>query len=86
METRQELVCDAIKLEVSCTYPDCSGFIGYNFVVSPDENIEELKIYIKKTIEDRGGKFQGMSHHIVEDFFVKNLRSRDYIFMLINDL
>ena len=86
METRSELVCDAIKIDVHCRYPEESGFLGYYFVVSPDEDIEDLASYIKKTIEDRGGEFRGMSDYVVKDFFVKNLKSRDDIYIKINDL
>ena len=60
METKQITVCDAIFIDVSCERNDwtdikCGGpaILGYEFYVSPDEDIEMVKNEPKKIIQEK---------------------------------
>jgi hypothetical protein len=58
METKTITVCTANLFTVNCEYNDptdinCGGpaILGYDFYVSPDEDITEVKRFIKKCLK-----------------------------------
>ena len=80
MKTKNIEVCDAVMINITCDYNDpvdikCGGLatLGYEFYVSPDEDIINLESKIKGLIEKCERSFMGISHRIHKDFDVKNL-------------
>lgn len=80
METKQITVCDAIFIDVSCERNDwvdikCGGpaILGYEFYVSPDEDIEMVKNEIVKYIKKYHRSFMGISHHVRKNFDIQKL-------------
>jgi hypothetical protein len=86
MKTKTIEVCDAIHVNVSCERNDstdikCGGpaMLGYDFFVSPDENCDELRKFIKKCLKTYGRPFIGITINAHENFPVKNLWTREMI-------
>jgi hypothetical protein len=86
MKTKSVEVCDAIHIDILCAYNDwadikCGGSptLGYDFIISPDENVEEMIKFIKGCLKKYGRPFEGSSHHISKDFKVKNLWTKTKI-------
>ena len=86
METKLIEVCTAIHYDVSCMYNEpvdikCGGpaVLGYDFSVAADQNIEEVKSFIKKCIRKHNRPFMGISTHIVKDYPVSKLWTRERI-------
>jgi len=86
METKQITVCDAIFIDVSCEHNDstdikCGGpyILGYEFYVSPDENIEEVETKIKGFIKKYNRPFIGINHYVKKNFNVERLWTIDII-------
>jgi len=80
METKTIEVCDAIHISVSCEYNDsadikCGGpaVLGYDFIISPDENIKDVEEKIKGWIYKYKRGFIGISHYTHKDFPTKKL-------------
>lgn len=80
METKQITVCDAIFIDVSCERNDwvdikCGGpaILGYEFYVSPDEDIEMVKNEIVKYIKKYHRPFMGISHYVRKNFDIQKL-------------
>ena len=86
MKTKSIEVCDAVVISVSCKENDsvdinCGGpaMLGYDFGVSPDEDIEDWKKKIKGFIHKYHRPFIGISHHTQKDFPVEHLWSLERI-------
>lgn len=80
MRTKQIEVVDAIHIIVDCEENDstdikCGGapILGYDFFVSPDENIEKLKEIIKETLKNNNLPLMEINVQIRKDFPVSNL-------------
>lgn len=80
METKTITVCDAIHIDVACERNDmadikCGGpaVLGYDFFVSPDEDIEMVKDEIKKAIKLKRQPFMGISTNVHKNFDVTKL-------------
>lgn len=80
METKQITVCDAIYIDVTCERNDwtdikCGGpaTLGYEFYVSPDEDIDYIEGEIKKYIKKYRRPFMGISHSVHKNFNIKYL-------------
>jgi hypothetical protein len=86
METKTIEVCDAVYVNVSCERNDpvdirCGGpaILGYDFYVSPDENIFDLIDFITDCIKKNRRPFIGIATGEKKDFPVKNLWTREMI-------
>jgi hypothetical protein len=86
METKTIEVCDAVFVDVSCERNDpvdirCGGpaILGYEFHVSPDEDIFDLVDFITICIKKNHRPFMGISTGERKDFPVKDLWTREMI-------
>ena len=86
MKTKQIEVCDANYFSVSCVHNDwadikCGGspILGYDFIVSPDEDVDEMKKFIELTIRKYKRPFMGISVNVHKDFPVDKLWTREKI-------
>jgi len=86
METKTIEVCDAIFVDATCERNDsadikCGGpaTLGYEFYVSPDENIFDLIDFINDCIRKYRRPFIGISTREKKDFPVGNLWTREQI-------
>jgi hypothetical protein len=86
MKTKTIEVCDAVYVDVSCERNDptdikCGGpaMLGYEFYVSPDENIFELIDFISEVIKKYHRPFIGICTGEKKDFPVNNLWTREEI-------
>ena len=84
MKTRMIEVCNAIFICVLCEHNDstdilCGGspILGYDFYVRPDEDMEDLKKFIKGCLFKYNRPFLDIRTDIKEDFPVKNLWTRE---------
>ena len=73
-------VCEAVVISVSCKQNDsvdirCGGpaILGYDFGVSPDEDINKWKKKVKGFIDKYNRPFMGISHSTQKDFPVEHL-------------
>jgi hypothetical protein len=92
MKTKTIEVCDALHVDVSCAMNDyadikCGGspVLGYNFFVSPDENRDQLYIFIKKCLKTYGRPFIGISIDVRKDFPVDKLWTREMMAKCIKE-
>ena len=79
-------VCEAVVISVSCKQNDsvdirCGGpaILGYDFGVSPDDNINELKKLIEGWCRKYRRGFIGISTNTNDEFPVKHLWSLERI-------
>lgn len=86
MKTKTIEVCDAICFDVSCKENDwvdikCGGspILGYEFCVSPDEDIKEITKFIKTLIKKYNRPFMGISTRIIKNYPVDNLFNKEHI-------
>jgi len=86
MKTKTIEVCDAIHIDVSCELNDpvdvkCGGLpvLGYDFYISPDENIEEWKKFVMDCIKKYRRPFMGISTDIRKDLPVDCLWTKEMI-------
>ena len=86
MKTKTIEVCDAIRVDVSCERNDPvdikgggPAMLGYDFYVSPDENIFDLIDFIYDCIRKYKRPFIGISTGERKDFPVGNLWTREEI-------
>lgn len=84
MKTKTITVCDAIVIDITCERNDmadikCGGpaTVGYEFGVSPDEDIEELKKFLTSCIKKYNRPFMGISTHKQKDFPIKHLWTKE---------
>ena len=80
MKTRTIEVCDAIFIDILCETNDpvdvrCGGpaVLGYEFYVSPDEDIEEIKKFLEGCIKKYHRPFMDIGTAVVKNFPVKHL-------------
>lgn len=80
METKQITVCDAIHIDVACEKNDWedikyggSPILGYDFYISPDEDIEFIKNEIVKYIKKYNRPFISIKHSIRKNYIVEKL-------------
>ena len=80
MKTKTIEVCDAIHINVNCKENDWDDIkiggpatLGYEFYVSPDEDIEALKKTIKGWIKKYKRPFLGINHRVRKDFPIEYL-------------
>ena len=83
MKTKTIEVCDAIHVDIACDRNDpvdvrCGGpaILGYDFFVSPDEDVEDLKKFLRECITKYHRPFMGISTDSRKDFPIKNLWTR----------
>ena len=86
METRMVEVCDAIYYCVLCEMNDytdimCGGSstLGYDFYVSPDENVDETIEFIKTSLKKHNRPVMHIGTAVHADFPVKLLWTRAMI-------
>jgi hypothetical protein len=86
METKTIEVCDALHVDVSCERNDstdikCGGpaMLGYDFFVSPDEEIADLMNFIHYCIKKYHRPFIGIATSEKKNFPVENLWTREMI-------
>ena len=86
MKTKKIIVCDAIHYDVSCEHNDsvdikCGGpvILGYNFIVSPDENQVEMIKFLENCIKKYDRPFMGISTNIIKDFPIDKLWKKEKI-------
>ena len=86
MKTKTIEVCDAIHFGVSCEHNDSVDIraggppvLGYDFIVSPDEDEGEMKEFIKECIKKYKRPFIGISTYKRKNFPVENLWTREKI-------
>jgi hypothetical protein len=79
-------VCDAVYISVSCERNDwadikCGGspILGYDFYVSPDEDIKKIKKEIERLCRKHRRGFLGISDTVKKDFKVEHLWTVDKI-------
>lgn len=84
MKTEQIEVCEAVVYSVSCEHNDsvdvrCGGpaILGYDFGVSPDENEEEIKQFLRETVKKNHQPFMGVSVSKQENFPVESLWTKE---------
>lgn len=84
MKTKTIEVCDAIYVDISCERNDstdikCGGppMLGYEFFVSPDEEITDLLNYLHLWIKKYHRPFIGISTTERKNFPVENLWTRE---------
>ena len=84
MKTKTIEVCTATVYDVSCEYNDSvdvraggPATLGYAFGVSPDEDEESVKEFLRKTVKKYGQPLMGISTSKQEDFPVKHLWTRE---------
>jgi len=84
MKTKNIEVCDAIFIDISCQSNDpvdirAGGpeILGYEFYVSPDEDIKEIEDFLKKCIKKYNQPYMGMTNKKREDFPVKHLWTKE---------
>jgi hypothetical protein len=84
MKTKKIEVCDAIFIDITCIRNDsvdirCGGpaTLGYEFYVSPDENIDELKKFLEGCIKKYHRPFMGITVKSHENFPVEHLWTRE---------
>lgn len=84
MITKQIEVCNAIIYSVSCEENDpvdihCGGpcTLGYDFGVSPDEDMKDIKIFLEQTIKKYEQPLMSISTYTQKDFPVKYLCTKD---------
>jgi hypothetical protein len=84
MKTKTIEVCDAIHVDIACDRNDpvdvrCGGpaVLGYDFFVSPDEDVEDLKKFLENCIKKYRRPFMGISTSSHKDFPVENLWTRE---------
>jgi hypothetical protein len=86
MEKKIIEVCDAIHVDISCTHNDSvdiraggPAILGYDFYVSPDEDIKELKEFLKSCIKKYKRPLMGISTRKHKNFPVADLWDRNEI-------
>jgi hypothetical protein len=86
MKTKTIEVCDAIAFYVSCKHNDsadirCGGpaLLEYDFIVSPDEDVDEMTRFIKKCIKKYNRAFIGISINSINNFPVIELWTKEAI-------
>lgn len=84
MKTEQIEVCEAVVYSVSCEHNDsvdirCGGpaMLGYDFGVSPDENEEDIKKFLKETVKKYHQPFISVSTYKQKNFPVKHLWTKE---------
>lgn len=80
METRNITVCDCVHMDVQCKENDahdisCGGpqILGYDFYVSPDANVSDIKRFLEDCIKKHNRPFIGILDSIVKDYPVNDL-------------
>ena len=84
MKTKKIKVCDATFASVICKQNDltdirCGGpaTLGYDFYVNPDENLTELRAFLKDCLKKYNRPLMDISFGVYEDYPVKNLWTRE---------
>lgn len=80
MKTEKIEVCEAKVYSVSCEHNDsvdirCGGpaILGYDFGVSPDEDEEDIKQFLRETVKKHHQPFMGVSVSKQKNFPVEHL-------------
>lgn len=86
MKTKTIKVCDAIHVDVSCGRNDpvdvrCGGptILGYDFFISPDENVDDFGNFIKKCLRKYHRPLLGVQIETRKDFPVDKLWTKKMI-------
>lgn len=84
MNTKTIEVCEAVVYNISCEYNDSVDIraggptmLGYNFGVSPDEDEEDTKEFLRMTVRKYHQPLMSVSTSRQKDFPVKHLWTRD---------
>lgn len=84
MKTKMIEVCDGYHIDISCEYNDSvdvkaggPAMLGYDFYVSSDENIEELKTFLENCIKKYNRPFISILHRKAKDVAIKNIWTRE---------
>lgn len=77
-------VCEANVFSVSCEHNDsvdihCGGpaILGYDFGVSPDEDKEEIKLFLRETVKKYKQPFMGVSVYKQPNFPIESLWTKE---------
>lgn len=86
MKTEVIEVCEANVFSISCEHNDsvdirCGGpaILGYDFGVSPDEDKEDIKKFLRETIKKYHQPLNGISVYKQKNFPVKHLWTKERI-------
>ena len=84
MKTKTIEVCDAILIDIACIENDstdirCGGpaTLGYEFYISPNENVDEIKTFLRDCIKKYNRPFRGLTTSVRKDFPVKYLWTKE---------
>ncbi len=86
MKTKTIEVCDGIFIDVTCAHNDpvdirCGGpaTIGYEFIISPDEDVEDMTNFIKSCLKKYRRPLIGIDTSTRKDFPVEHLWTKERI-------